>query len=143
MTIEEIKEIAMYASGIIFTLMTFVQIAPIKINPWSWLGRQIGRAINSEVISKVDILSDGLKSLENKCDERDANLSRTHILRFGDELLHGVSHSQEHFVQVLADIDAYEEYCDTHPDYKNNRACATIKQIKKTYQECLNDNKFI
>lgn len=143
MTIEEIKHLVLTGGGIVFILMTLVQISPIKIDPWTWLGRCIGRAINGEVISKVDILSTDLRSLREECDEREASLCRTHILRFGDELLHGISHSQEHFLQILADIDKYERYCRKHPDYKNNIANATIKQIHLTYQECLNENKFL
>lgn len=143
MTIEEIKHLVTYGGGAVLVLMTLIQIAPIKINPWSWIGRCIGRAINSEVISKVDTLSTDLRSLREECDEREATLCRTHILRFGDELLHGMSHSQEHFMQILSDIDKYEEYCETHPGYKNNIALATIKQIKRTYDECLTEDKFL
>ena len=143
MTLEEIKEVAMYGSGIILLLMTLIQITPIKINPWSWLGRTIGHAINGEVLDKVNTLSEDVKSLKEEDAEQWASLSRSHILRFGDELLHGVPHSKEHFDQILLDITKYEEYCDAHPNYKNNIANATIKQIKNTYQKCLEENKFL
>ena len=143
MTLEDIKEIAKYGSGVILVLMTLIQITPIKINPWSWLGRIIGHAINGEVLDKVNTLSEDVKSFKEEDAEQWASLSRSHILRFGDELLHGVPHSKEHFDQILLDITKYEEYCDTHPNYKNNIANATIKQIKNTYQKCLEDNKFL
>ena len=41
--------------------MTLIQLTPIKINPWTWLGKAIGRAINGEVLSKVDELSSAVK----------------------------------------------------------------------------------
>jgi hypothetical protein len=138
-----LADILLYSGGAVVVLTTIIQVTPIKINPWSWLGKCIGRAINGEVISKVDNLSDNLTSLRNECDEREASLCRTHILRFGDELLHGVSHSQEHFLQILVDIDKYEKYCNSHPTYRNNIANATIKQINKTYDECLEEHKFL
>ena len=143
MTIESIKQIGLYGSGIILILMSLVQIAPIKINPWSWIGRCIGRAINGEVLEKVETLTQDVKKNKAEDEEQWVSLSRTHILRFGDELLHGVDHSKEHFDQVLDDISKYENYCRTHQDYPNGKAVATIKQIKKTYQKCLEENSFL
>lgn len=141
--LEEIKDIIMYSGGVSVLLMTLIQIAPIEINPWSWIGKMIGRAINGEVIEKVETLTEDVKALKDDDAERWASLSRSHILRFGDEILHGVPHSKEHFDQILLDITKYEGYCDEHPNYKNNIANATIKQIKHTYQKCLDDNKFL
>ena len=142
-TLEAIKEWCLYGGGIIAALMTVVQISPIKIDPWSWLGRCIGRAINGEVLEKVEALSKDVKSNKAHDDENWASLSRSHILRFGDELLHGTGHSKEHFDQILLDISKYEEYCKDHPEYLNGRATATIKHIKKTYQKCLENNEFL
>ena len=142
-TLEEIKEIVKYGGGLLLVLMTLIQITPIKINPWSWLGRMIGRAINGEVLDRVSTLANDVRELKEEDAEQWASLSRSHILRFGDELLHGVPHSKEHFDQILLDISKYEAYCDEHPNYKNNIANATIKQIKNTYQKCLDENKFL
>ena len=136
-------EIVTYGGGALIALMTLVQIAPIKINPWGWLGKKIGRAINGEVIEKVDSLSKDVAKNKADDDEQWASLSRSHILRFGDELLHGVAHSKEHFDQILLDISKYEKYCAEHKDYLNDVAHETIKRIKKTYQKCLEDNNFL
>jgi hypothetical protein len=138
-----IGEISLFSGGALLVILTIIQIAPIKINPWSWIGRAIGRTINGEVISKVDALSKAVKNNKDDDDEQWASLSRSHILRFGDELLHGVAHSKEHFDQILLDISKYEKYCEAHPDYLNNIANETIKQIKKTYQKCLEENTFL
>lgn len=143
MTLESIKQAGLYGSGVAILIMTIIQISPIKINPWSWIGRCIGRAINGEVLEKVETLTRDVKRNKDDDDEQWASLSRTHILRFGDEILHGVSHSKEHFNQVLLDISKYEQYCESHPQYINNIATATIQQIKKTYQKCLDENIFL
>ena len=37
-----ILEILASGGGVILLLMTMVQIAPVKINPWRWVGRMIG-----------------------------------------------------------------------------------------------------
>ena len=143
MTLESIKQAGLYGSGVAILIMTIIQISPIKINPWSWIGRCIGRAVNGEVLEKVETLTRDVKRDKDDDDEQWASLSRTHILRFGDEILHGVSHSKEHFNQVLLDISKYEQYCESHPQYINNIATATIQQIKKTYQKCLDENNFL
>lgn len=143
MTLEALSDIGLLGGGGLLILMTLIQISPIKINPWSWIGKCVGKFINGEVIEKVDNLSKDVKKNKDDDDEQWASLSRSHILRFGDELLHGVKHSKEHFDQILLDISKYEHYCDSHPEYLNNIANATIKQIKKTYQKCLQNNDFL
>lgn len=143
MSLETLKEIGFYGGGGLLLLMTLVQISPIKIDPWTWLACKIGKAINGEVLEKVDTLTKDVAKNKADDDEQWASLSRSHILRFGDELLHGVSHSKEHFDQILLDISKYEHYCDTHKDYLNDVAHETIKRIKKTYQKCLDDNSFL
>ena len=143
MTLDTIKQVVLGGGGVLLLFMTLLQITPIKINPWSWLGRFIGRAINSEVITKVDNLSKELADHKSKSEERHATLCRAHILRFGDEVLHGIPHSKEGYDNILLDIDSYEEYCDKHPDYKNNVALATIKNIKRMYQKHLEEDSFL
>lgn len=143
MTLQNMKEIFIGGGGALLILMTIIQIAPIKFNPWSFLAKKIGRAINGEVIEKVDNLGKELADHKAKSAEREATLSRTHILRFGDEILHDIPHSKEHYQQILIDIDAYEEYCNKHPDYRNNVAVETIKHIKRKYREHLENDSFL
>ena len=143
MTLDAIKQAFLGSGGVLLVLMTLIQITPIKFNPWSWIGNKVGRLLNGEVLAKVDDLSKELADHKAKSAEREATLSRTHILRFGDEILHGVPHSKEHYEQILIDIDSYEEYCDEHQDYKNNVAVATIKHIKKMYQKHLEEDSFL
>lgn len=143
MSLESLPQLGLFGGGILAVVFTVLQIAPIKINPWSWLARAIGRAINGEVIAEVRTLREDVKHNKEDDDEQWASLSRSHILRFGDELLHGVAHSKEHFDQILLDISKYEKYCENHPEYLNNIANATIKQIKNTYQRCLEENSFL
>lgn len=44
-----LKEILLGGGGLLAVLLTLVEIAPIKINPWSALAKAIGRAINADV----------------------------------------------------------------------------------------------
>ena len=139
-----------WGSAAVAALSGVVEFSKIKINPWTWLARHLGRAINGEVLDKVDGISTRVDKLAEKVDqsearqdERDAKTARTHILRFGDEVRIGVRHSKESFDEVLADITAYETYCKSHPEFPNNRTRAAEKFISETYDECLRENKFL
>lgn len=131
-----VQELLADGGGLLLVLMTLVQIAPVKINPWSWLARAIGRAVNAEVIKKLDdhITVD---------DRRTADGHRTRILRFNNELLRDVDHTEEEFNEVLAEIDAYERYCLEHPEYPNNRAVHAICNIKRVYDDRLQKHDFL
>lgn len=143
-------EFILSSGGALLLVLTLVQVSPIKIDPWTSLAKAIGRAINSDITSKfddldkkIDKLEENIVNLRAECDEREATLCRTHILRFGDEILHGTKHSQEHFKSILVDISTYEDYCSTHPLYLNNLAEVTIDLIKKTYKECFEQKNFL
>ena len=138
-----LHEIVFGGGGAILIILTLVQIAPIKISPWSALAKAIGKAVNGELIEKIDNLDHEVKDLRNVCDERDATLMRTHILHFNDELLHDKSHTKEHFDQILDDITSYEKYCNGHPDYKNKKAECAIGNIRRTYDKCMEEHKFL
>lgn len=122
---------------------TLIQIAPIKVNPWSWLAKAIGRAINAEVIQKVDSLEKNFQEFKNSTEEHTAKEYRIRILRFGDEIRHDVHHSKEHFDQILQDITEYDRYCREHPDFKNNMTEITTSRIKSIYKQCLEDDSFL
>lgn len=79
-------------------------------------------------------LEDQISRIEERLDERDAVLARTHILRFNDELENGMKHSKDYFRQQIQDIDTYEEYCRTHPDFANGLTIMASKYIKSEYE---------
>ena len=67
----------------------------------------------------------------------------TRVLRFGDELLHDVRHTKEHFDDVLRDITEYEKYCLEHPEFENDQMHITAEHIKETYHKCLREHSFL
>lgn len=127
-----------------------VEISPIKINPWKKAFRALGRAINGEVLEEVAEIKKEVAKIKKqsderaaKADERDAKAARSRILRFGDECLHDVKHSKEHFDQIMRDIKEYENYCADHPKFENKTAVHTISLISEIYREQLRDHSFL
>lgn len=97
-----------------------------------------------ENLSKlIEGLDTKIDKLQGSNDERMAYTWRYRILRFNDEIRLGEKHSKEHFDQIIEDIDNYEDYCRTHPDFPNNKAVFAISHIKKVYQKCINEKTFL
>ncbi len=145
-----LQEVVTNGGGILLILMTLVQIAPIEVNPWSAIGRWIGRAINGDVIKRLDLLESRLTE-NSECmdkhihmdDERNADLHRYRILRFNTDILRGLRHTEEEFNEILCNINHYEQYCKAHPDYENNRAVLAIENIERVYRERMENSDFL
>ena len=60
-----LKEILFGGGSALFVLLTLLQLAPIKINPWSAIAKAFGRAINSEVLEKVGKLESELQCVRS------------------------------------------------------------------------------
>ena len=156
------------ALGVVLGVPTLLQITPIKINPWSWLWKLIKRgwaafctSLNapmlaamermqteqSEAIRRVEQnLLETKKTLDNHIaadDEREADKTRSDILRFNNEVMRGQGHTEEEFVEILMKIDWYHDYCKTHENYKNSRAVHAIANIERVYDVRLEKNDFL
>ena len=139
----KLTEIIAAGGGLLAAAMTLVQIAPIKLNPWSWMAKAIGRAINGEVLAKLGQVEERLDKHITMDDRRTADGHRSRILHFNNELLRDLPHTKEEFIEVLAEIDAYESYCRDHKDYPNNRAVLAIDNIRSTYKDRLKKHDFL
>jgi hypothetical protein len=148
----------------LIVLSLLVEITPIKLNPWSWLAKKLGSAFNGDVMKEIgkmgteigtlnaemgtvkkdiQVVKKDVTDIRDEAKEREATNRRTRILEFGDEILHEVDYSKEHWDSILMDISAYENYCDDHPHYMNNVAKATIKHIKHMYDKHLDEDSFL
>lgn len=138
-------------------LPTLIQLSPIKINPWSmvlkmlrWLWRAFCRSLNEDVLQKLAVMETEQKETKDRLeqhikhdDEREADKVRTSILHFNNELLRDIPHTKEEFVEILAKIDWYNDFCKTHEDYKNSRAVHAIANIERSYDERLKKHDFL
>lgn len=139
----EAIEIAEAIGGGILALATILQIAPVKINPWSWLAKTVGRAVNGELIQEVGDIKAGMEKMGEDLEKQRALDSRWRIIRFNDELLQAKRHSKECFDQVLEDITAYTTYCDEHKNFKNEKAKMAIENVERCYRKCMEERDFL
>lgn len=145
-----LKQILLDGGGLLVIILTVIQVAPLKINPWSAVGRVIGKALNKDVMAELKTIKEAQAETRETLDEhiriddeRNADLHRTYILRFNTELRQGINHTEEDFNEILYNIDCYEDYCEEHPKYQNNRAVHAIKHIKRVYDEHLENGTFL
>lgn len=125
----DLPELISSGSLTLVAVLSLIQIAPIKVNPWSSIARAIGRQLNVELSEKID--------------RNEAINARYRIIRFNDEILHGIKHTEEHFNQIIDDIDMYEEYCLEHKNFKNSKAVFAIENCKAIYAKCKAEDTFL
>lgn len=155
--IEQLNNGAAWWIAIGTAILSLIQIAPIKVNPWSFIATGIGRALNKEIFDRLDrndsLLNElkndvndvrkDIDNLDNKIEMDAAITARVRILRFNDELLLNIDHTKDSFDQVLTDIDTYEDYCVRHPKFKNNQTVMTIVNIRNVYKNRLEKHDFL
>ena len=145
--------------GILITLgiPTLIEIAPVKINPWrwlwkmlKWLWRSFCRSMNAEVLAELETVKAAAQGTKSKLeehikmdDEREADKVRSSILHFNNELLRNINHTKEEFVEILAKIDWYNDFCETHKEYRNSRAVHAIANIERVYDVRLVKKDFL
>ena len=125
-----IQEILAGGGGVLLVLMTIVQIAPVKINPWSSIAKALGRAINGEVMGKLEEMGQVQQNTQRRLDAH-------------NELIRNIPHTREEFIEILAEIDGYEKFCKENPDYPNSRAVHAVANISRVYDERLQKHDFL
>lgn len=124
--------VAVLGSGALFTFLQFL-ISFVD-------GKRGEKKKLSDLIERIE---KKVSDLKEELGEDRATNARIRILRFSDEIMRGERHSKEYFDQVNHDIDTYRRYCNTHPDYLNNRGKMAIENIERVYEKCLQDNDFL
>lgn len=148
---------------LLILLVSAIEKFSKKFKPWSWLFGKIGKLINKDVEKSISSLNLRIEQLEESNKRQDAVheealalAARRHIIAAADELKNGaryydteaepkkkISHSEEWFNSVLEDITFYENYCGTHPNFKNEKAVASIRFIRKAYDYVYEHNLFL
>jgi hypothetical protein len=138
-------------------LTALIEISPIKINPWSWIWKMLKKmwvgfckSLTAPVLAELATVKaetqETQKALElhiKLAARREADGLRADILRMNNEIMRGIQHTEEEFVEILAKKDRYERYCQENKDYVNSRAVHAIANIERVYDACLEENDFL
>ena len=119
--------------GIVVILMSVIEIAPVKFNPWDsflgWVGKKMNRR-----------MEDRLDSLQKQVTDMWVNAHRQSILTFAREARSGVQHSNDEWGNVLTVAAEYEAYCEKE-DLANGIVKADTEYIRNLYQELSRDHR--
>ena len=116
----------------------FFEISKIKINPLSALGK----LFNAELIRRLGAVEAQIADIRDKQEEYEIKSARMRIQRFADEMYGGMRHSKEHFELILMDITSYNNYCEAHPRFINDKTKVAQELITDRYEKCLRERSF-
>ena len=134
---------AYWKEGLLYLFLGagIIQITPIKLNPFSWIARKIGNALNADVIEHLNKTDKAITELDKKLDrhieenEREGiDECRRRILLFNEKVIAEDHITKERYDSILEDIDTYEKYCKENPDYPNSKAVLSIENLKDDYK---------
>ena len=98
---------------------------------------------DEQILNKLDEIENKLNRHIADDERNRVEEGRTRFLRFCDECRRGVLHTEEHWNDIIKDIDVYKEYCMRHVDYQNERAVRTIDYLIEKYDEHIKNNTFL
>ena len=126
----------------IAALSVIIEITPIKLNPWSWILRGLGRMLNADVTEDLKQTNEELKVLAQKMDDHEIDQLRWNILDFANSCRNGVHHSREEFAHVFAAFDNYERILRDR-GMSNGQVMQDFAFIQKIYDHCMEKNDFL
>ena len=115
-----IKEHGTITLAILIILMTFIQITPIKLNPWSKLARWLGKLFSGDLSKQIEKVDKKIDQVESKLNEHiaesnaiDLRKRRESILDFASAIAEGKRrYTKEQYEQMLSECDSYMTYCE-------------------------------
>lgn len=70
-----VQEILASGGGTLLVLSILIQISPLKINPWSWIAKSIGNALNRDLLDKVNTLENKITEINDKVENVDTKVN--------------------------------------------------------------------
>ncbi|MBQ0165348.1 MAG: hypothetical protein KBS75_09170 [Bacteroidales bacterium] len=123
-------------------LALFIKIPKVELPIWRWILEGIGKSINAPLSAKIAELSAQISNVDKLLNEHiktqeeaEITACRRRILRFWDEVMMGVRHSQEHWNNIMEDVDGYHTYCESHPNYHNSKATRAMSLLTDKFNE--------
>lgn len=123
-------------------LSTIIQISPIKLNPWTSIGKAIGRAINGDVLDKLQKQDQAMVDIRDTVDDNEIDRIRWEILDFSNSCRQGKKHTLDEFVHIIELNEKYHKILERR-DLTNGRIDLEYNYIVSIYEECQKKNNFL
>lgn len=108
---------------------------------WSYLQyRADKKDKTAEALERINLK---LNEVTEAQKEAEAKQAKRCILNLNDDLENGIYHSKDYFRNVLEDdIPKYEEYCASHPTFRNGFTVEAVSFITQKYHEMRDAGRF-
>ena len=132
---ENIKQLLTNPGVVILGTVTLIQIAPIKINPWSWLGKKVSNFIYGEI-------RDDIKAVRNEVTEMKIQNWRWNVLDFANSCKNGRRHTLDEWKHAIAQLADYENYIESN-NLINGVFEEDARYLREEYQRHCRENDFL
>ena len=133
-----------YTADIVTWLALFsivIEVAPIKINPWTKLLKGIGNRMNADIIKRLEEVESQLKKQDDKIDNNEKDRVRYEILDFARTCRKQDKHTKEEFDHIFEQYDKYEVIL-AKLEQPNGKVTQAMRYISSLYQESLETDDF-
>lgn len=148
--------------GLVAFLMSWgIELIPkIKWSPWTAIFKWIGSKFNDRFDKRfdeldqkfdehLDCLEEQVGEVRSRLDEhikgqelKDLQDTRRDILEFANSCMNKRKHTKEQFDFVITQCDEYEKYISEN-DVKNGIVESAIREIRRLYDKCIQENSFL
>ena len=137
-----INWIGQHIVSILLVLSVFIQIAPVKINPWSTLIKWVGNTLTSTLQKEVNDLKTAIHNISHDIDENEKDRIRWQVLDFASSCRDGRLHTKDEFQHIIALNDKYKKLLAKTND-TNGYFDEQYKYIQNIYHKRQEKNDFL
>lgn len=139
-----IEMVIQYSSDIAAIAAVFsvvLEVAPVKVNPWTWLLKCVGNRMNADIIKRLDDVEKQLKAQDAKIDNNEKDRIKYEILDFARSCRRKEQHTKEEFDHILDQYDKYEVIL-AKLEQPNGKVTNAMKYVSAVYLEVIADDNF-
>ena len=129
--IDGLKEIVANPFVLLFCSFTLVEVVPIKLYPWKWIGNLIFDGIHEDV-----------QSLRNEITEMKVQNWRWNVLDFANSCKNGRCHTLDEWQHCIDQLAEYENYIKRN-DIVNGIFNEDARYLREEYRKHCELNDFL
>ena len=139
---EAVEWIGNHLWTIVVGLSLIIQIAPIKINPWSALFKWIGKLLVGETCTKIDGIVKKINDIEEQVMTNEKDRIRYEVLDFANSCRNGRRHTRDEFQHIVELNKKYRKLLEATKD-ENGVFELEYDYVQNLYAECMEKNNFL
>lgn len=129
--LELLKNLLSNPCFMLFGTITLIEVVPVKINPWKWLGNLVFGDIRKDIAD-----------LRSELTETKVQNWRWNVLDFANSCKNGRRHTIDEWKHAISQLAEYETYIERN-EITNGVFEEDAKYLREEYQEHCKKNDFL